>query len=57
MLGVINADTPTSSVAYRLADVGVVHPAVAGRAQDHDVLRPETLRWRSLGQDDNSFLA
>ena len=47
---VIHAHAPRLALTDGLADVGVVHPAVARRAEDDEVFRPQALLGRALGQ-------
>jgi hypothetical protein len=50
MLGVIHPDPPSVTFADWLPDIGVVHPAVTGRAKHDKVFGCETVRRRILGQ-------
>jgi hypothetical protein len=47
---VINANSPCLPFLRWLADVGIVHPAVACRTQNDEVLRAEAFRRWVLGQ-------
>src|SRR5437899_1673447 len=46
----IDLDPPALVVPNRLADIGVVHPPVAGGAEHDQVIRPQAHRRRVLRQ-------